>query len=296
MKRCDLQLVRSRLQAHVAELTRHIGERSLRVPENLSRTAEYIHGSYEECGLAVEREAYAYGSLGAANIIARTAPPGPQSKHFLLGAHYDTVAGTVGADDNASAVAVQLETARMLQELRPLHHRMSFVSFALEEPPVFGTRYMGSAVHAKGLKKRKERLDGMLCLEMVGYTCHRPGCQDYPLTTKRLARKAGDFIAVVGSTGSRRLSRDVEAAFATNPDLPCIKVNIPLRGALLPPVRASDHAPFWDRGYQAVMITDTAFYRNPHYHKASDTMKTLDFDFMAELVESLVRFFAPKQR
>jgi hypothetical protein len=173
---------------------------------------------------------------------------------------------------------------------------MSFVSFALEEPPVFGTRYMGSEVHAKGLKQRKERLDGMLCLEMVGYTCHRPGCQDFPLTTKRLARQTGDFIAIVGSTGSRRLSREVKAAFATNPDLPSIKVNIPLKGALLPPVRSSDHAPFWDKGYEAVMITDTAFYRNPHYHKISDTMKTLDFDFMAELVESLVRFFVPSQR
>ena len=294
MKRTDVQLSRSRLQGHVAELTRNIGERSLRVPENLSRTAEYIQGCYEGCGLAVERETYAYGELQVANIIARIEARASRPKHFILGAHYDTVAGTVGADDNASAVAVQLETARLLQQLRPLDCRMSFVSFTLEEPPVFGTRYMGSKVHAQGLKKRKERLDGMLCLEMVGYTCHRPGCQDFPLTTKRLARQAGDFIAVVGSTGSRRLSRDIEAAFATNSELPVIKVNIPFRGALLPPVRASDHAPFWDNGYQAVMITDTAFYRNPNYHKASDTMKTLDFDFMAQLVESLVRFFCPK--
>ncbi len=133
MKRCDMEPVRSRLQGHVAELTRNIGERSLRVPENLTRTAEYIQGCYEDFGLAVEREAYAYGELQVANIIARIEARPFRPKHFILGAHYDTVAGTVGADDNASAVAVQLETARLLQQLRPMEHRISFVSFALIE-------------------------------------------------------------------------------------------------------------------------------------------------------------------
>jgi len=289
---CTVQPNRSRLREHVAMLTRTIGERSLRKPESLGRTAEYIQGVYQGLGLETRREPYVYGDLEVANIIARLEGDSPEGRRYLLGAHYDTVSGTVGADDNASAVAVQLETARCLTELGPAEQSVSFVSFALEEPPAFGTRFMGSKVHVRNLKKRRERLDGMLCLEMVGYACYTPGCQDYPISLKRLIPSdMGDFIAVVGSTGSRRLTRDIKQAFQDNPDLPVFALNVPLKGALLPPVRMSDQAPFWDAGYKAVMITDTAFYRNPHYHKASDTMETLDFGFMAELVESLVCFF-----
>jgi len=155
---------------------------------------------------------------------------------------------------------------------------------------------MGSRVHAERLKRRGERLHGMLCLEMVGYTCGEPGCQGYPPLVKPLlgsqARDVGDYIAIVGSTGSAALSREVASSFRSNPELPVLKLNLPLRGLFVPQVRQSDHSSFWDLGYSAVMITDTAYYRNPHYHRATDRMETLDFEFMARLVESLVRFFS----
>jgi Zn-dependent M28 family amino/carboxypeptidase len=203
--------------------------------------------------------------------------------------------GTVGADDNASAIAVQLETARQLRaklEEEKLDLRVKFVSFALEEPPVYGTSRMGSKVHAKNAKKEKEKIDGMLCLEMVGYTCHQPGCQSYPFPLMFMGYpKEGNFIGIVGNLSSKGLTGSLYKAFQKNRDLPVIKLTVPLGGWAMPSVRLSDHASFWDQGYKAVMITDTAFYRNPHYHQLSDTMDKLDFQFMAELVESLVIFF-----
>jgi Zn-dependent M28 family amino/carboxypeptidase len=292
----DSSSVKARLREHIGFLTRVVGERSFRLPKNLERAGAYAGDALRSVGLTVHREGYPCGNLQTANWVARLEGSAPDRRHFLLGAHYDSVTGSVGADDNASAVAVLLETARWLVGIPELADTVSFVAFALEEPPFFGTRSMGSRVHAERLKRRRERLDGMLCLEMVGYTCDVPGCQGYPPLVKPLlgsrARDVGDFVAIVGSTGSADLSREVERAFRGNPELPVLKLNVPFRGRIIPQVRQSDHSPFWDLGYSAVMITDTAYYRNPHYHRVTDSIETLDFDFMARLVESLVRFFA----
>ncbi|MFP3871153.1 MAG: M28 family peptidase, partial [Syntrophobacteria bacterium] len=209
--------------------------------------------------------------------------------------HYDSVWGTVGADDNASAIAVQLETARHLQALveeGALRVAVKLVSFTLEEPPVFGTRHMGSKVHARNARRAGEELDGMLCLEMVGYTCHRPGCQRYPFPLMFMGYpEQGDFIGIVGNIRSRRLTASLYQAFQKNPELPVVKLTVPLGGWVMPAVRLSDHSSFWDQGYRAVMITDSAFFRNPHYHTPRDTMEKLDVRFMAELVKSLLIFF-----
>jgi Zn-dependent M28 family amino/carboxypeptidase len=204
--------------------------------------------------------------------------------------------GTVGADDNASAVAVQLETARQLKALvgkKELDLAVKFVSFALEEPPVYGTRYMGSRVYAKKARKENERIDGMICLEMVGYTCYEPGCQGYPFPLMFFGYpKEGNFIGIVGNFKSKGFTQALVREFSRNRDLPVVKLNVPLNGRILPSVRLSDHASFWDQGFKAVMITDSAFYRNPHYHTSLDTMEKLDYGFMAELVESLLIFFS----
>ncbi|MEF8823957.1 MAG: M28 family peptidase [Desulfohalobiaceae bacterium] len=296
MSLTDASRVKARLCEHIGFLVRVVGERSFRLPQNLERAGAYVGEVLRDSGLTVHREGYPCGKLETANWVARLEGNAPERRHFLLGAHYDTVTGCPGADDNASAVAVLLETARWLRDIPGLEDTVSFVAFALEEPPFFGTRSMGSRVHAERLRRGEERLDGMLCLEMVGYTCGVPGCQGYPPLVKPLlgsrARDVGDYIAIVGSTESAGLSREVTRAFRSNPDLPVLKLNIPFRGRLIPQVRQSDHSAFWDLGYSAVMITDTAYYRNPHYHRATDGMETLDFDFMARLVESLVRFFS----
>jgi Zn-dependent M28 family amino/carboxypeptidase len=243
----------------------------------------------------VYREPYRYRHLTVANIVTEISFCANPSKRYLLGAHYDSVAGTVGADDNASAIAVQLETARHLQALKDTEEMdlaVRFISFALEEPPVFGTRYMGSRVYARKAKRAKEKIDGMICLEMVGYSCDDPGRQRYPFPLMFLGYpKKGNFVGIVGNSSSRALTHLLVKAFEENPELPVVRLTVPLRGWLIPSVRLSDHASFWDRGFKAVMITDSSFYRNPHYHQSSDTMEKLNYRYMAELVESLLLFF-----
>ncbi len=291
----DIEITKERLKAHLKALTVEIGERSVRYPRNLTRTAEYLEKFYRGIGLPVERETYKFRTEQVANIVSYLQQKNTASRNYIIGAHYDSVVGTVGADDNASAVAVQLETARELKGLfqkSVTDLKVKFVSFALEEPPAFATRHMGSRVHAKRCKKAKEKLEGMICLEMVGYTCHEPGCQKYPFPLMFMDfPKTGDYIGIVGNLRSKRLTESIYNAFAKNPNLPVVKLTVPLGGYTLPAVGLSDHSSFWHQGYRAVMITDTAFYRNPHYHKPSDTMDKLDFNFMAEVVRSLVIFF-----
>lgn len=291
----DIRETMQNLQAHVRALTVEIGERSVYLPANLERTADYIESFYGGLGLPVQMEAYAFRNLPVANVISEVKFSERPARRYLLGAHYDSVGGTVGADDNASAVAVQLETARALrnlQEREKLNLAVKVVSFALEEPPAFLTRYRGSRVHARGAKQSNEQIDGMLCLEMVGYACHRPGCQHYPFPLTLMDYpKQGDFIGIVGNFSSRKFTRRLYEAFQKNPELPVVKLTVPFGGWMMPSVRLSDHTSFWEKGYKAVMITDTAFYRNPNYHLESDTMDKLDFSFMAELVESLLLFF-----
>ncbi len=291
----DLPQIQKGIYTHLEKLTRSIGERSVYYPENIRKAQNYIESVYRDIGLPTRTEPYPYGNRTVSNVVAEISFGKTPGKRFLLGAHYDSVQGTVGADDNASAIAVQLETARQLSQLakkQDLNLTVKFVSFALEEPPVYGTRHMGSRVYAKRAKKEKEPIDGMICLEMVGYTCNTPGCQDYPFPLMFLGYpEEGNFIGIVGNIGSRTLTKTILTAFQKNVELPVVKLTVPFNGWILPSVRLSDHASFWDQGYKAVMITDSAFFRNPNYHLSSDTMETLDIPFMAELVKSLIIFF-----
>jgi hypothetical protein len=295
----DREVIIERLKAHLRSLTVEIGERSVQRPENLKRAEEYISSFYHDIGVLVRMEPYSSRGLTVANVVAEINFRETPSRHFLLGAHYDSVSGTVGADDNGSAVAVQLETARYLASLannQNLDLSVKFVSFALEEPPFFDTPYMGSRVYAGKARDTGEKIDGMICLEMVGYTCHEPGCQSYPFPLMFFNYpKTGNFIGIVGNLSSRDLTSSLFSAFERNPRLPVIKLTVPLGGWLMPSIRLSDHSAFWDYGFKAVMITDSAFYRNRHYHRPSDTMEKLDYRFMAELVQSLALFFCGRQ-
>jgi Zn-dependent M28 family amino/carboxypeptidase len=282
------------LRQHVVTLTETIGERSLARPDRLRQAQDYIQDRLQRMGLRVRLQPYRCGSQMVANIIADEPRQQPDTAVYLLGAHYDSLQGTVGADDNASAVAVMLEAAAALARWRtpsaaPLPVR--YVAFALEEPPVYGTAYMGSRVYARQAARRKEALKGMLCLEMVGYTCGHDGCQDYPLPLffRRFPTR-GDYIAIVANSKSKNLAQKLGLAIQRFGRMPVERLNVPFGGYLLPTVRLSDHASFWDKGYRAVMITDTAFYRNPNYHTAADTAATLDYAFMARLVAGLTGF------
>lgn len=291
----DIKHTADRIKDHLKELTVTIGERSVGVPKNLDRTVDYIERFYRNLGLPVHREPYNYHNSIVSNVVAEINSDSRANNRFVVGAHYDSVIGTVGADDNASAVAVQLETARLLKSMidsQKLDLSVKFVSFALEEPPVYGTRYMGSRVYAKKARKDNEQIDGMICLEMVGYACYEKGCQGYPFPLMFFGYpKEGNFIGIVGNSNSKALTNALVKEFSKNRELPVVKLSVPLNGRILPAVRLSDHASFWDQGFNAVMITDSAFYRNPYYHTSLDTMEKLDYGFMAELVESLMFFF-----
>jgi Zn-dependent M28 family amino/carboxypeptidase len=291
----DRELTVNRLYRHLEALTRTIGERSVRYPGNLDKTSDYLVSFYEGIGVPVRRQVYEYGGRPVSNIIAEIGKTGKYSKHYIIGAHYDSVAGTAGADDNASAVAVKLETARAIKKIDGFAESgtaVTFVSFALEEPPVYGTKHMGSRVYAKKARDTGMQIDGMICLEMVGYTCHEPGCQSYPFPLGFFGYPdTGDFIGVVANFKSRGFASSLVESFRKNPELPVVSLSVPFDGRIMPAIRLSDHASFWDKGFKAVMVTDSAFYRNPHYHLSSDTMETLDYDFMAQLVRSFVIFF-----
>ena len=291
----DLQKTEEQLRAHLKALTQTIGERSVLTPQNLDKTAAYILSFYKDIGLRAWSEPYDYKGFEVANVVSEIRSGPNPARQYLLGAHYDSVAGTVGADDNASAVAVQLETARYLKELfdhKKLDLNVKLVSFALEEPPAYRTRFMGSRVYAKKANREKEKIDGMICLEMVGYACYEPGCQNYPFPLGFFDYpKTGNFIGIVGNFKSGEFTKALINQFEKNTELPVVKLTVPFNGWIIPAVRLSDHASFWDQGYKAVMVTDSAFFRNPHYHTPADTMEKLDYRFMAELVESLLLFF-----
>jgi hypothetical protein len=283
------------LEGHLTMLTRTIGERSINYPVHLEQSAQYLQAQFESYGLAVEQQVYRYASMNVSNVVARFKPRAISGRHYVIGAHYDSVSGTVGADDNASAVAVLLETARAVQRDYASGvdgPEITFVAFTLEEPPAYGTPFMGSRKFASMAREKGMSIDGMICLEMVGYTCSRPGCQSYPFPLKYLGYpKEGTFIGVVGNVKSYGFSRRLSRSFKRNPNLPIVSLTVPFDGKILPAIRLSDHASFWDKGYPAVMVTDSAFFRNPHYHQPSDTMETLDMGFMAELVQGLMIFF-----
>jgi len=202
------------LKKHVFMLTEDIGERSIYRPKALMRAAEYVENTYRNAGLNCRQDTYVFDSMTVANIVAEAPSTPPNLPTYLVGAHYDSVAGTVGADDNASAIAVQLELARQIGKLGRIRRRARFVSFPLEEPPVYGTPYMGSRQYAAAARQRKERIDGMICLEMVGYTCPKPGCQDYPFPLMFFGYpETGTFITIVGNWRSQPLTNSLAFAF-----------------------------------------------------------------------------------
>ena len=272
------------LRQHVEVLAVDIGRRSVLGGDGLDRAEAYVHGALESVGLEVMRQAYDYRGREVANLIATLPGRATEEPYYLVGAHYDTVPTTPGADDNASAVAVLLELARRLPGIAT-RAPVRLAAFTLEEPPTFHTRHQGSRVYARRARRAGERVLGAAVLEMVGYTARR---QHYPLVLQWAGYpKEGNFIGVIGDWRSKRFGRAVLKGFAKNGRPPVESLFVPLRGWVLPATRLSDHASFWDQGYPALMITDTAFMRNPHYHLPSDTIDTLDFPFMAELVRSL---------
>lgn len=279
-----MESIRSNLYETIRYLSEHIGQRSYLDVDKLNETASYIEGSLVSAGYRVERQAFDFRGERYFNIIAEIEGRDNTKRPLVIGAHYDTVVGTAGADDNASGIAVLIEAARLYAS-SPSERGMIFVAFSLEEPPVFMTSRMGSFVYARSLRERSVSIEGMVSLEMLGYYSDNKGSQLYPLSLFRLFYPdRGNFIAFVGNLSSRSFTKRFVKAFRSVSNFPAESLNAP---SLIPGVDFSDHRSFWRFGYPALMMTDTAFYRNPNYHCPGDLPSTLDYDRMEELTRGL---------
>jgi Zn-dependent M28 family amino/carboxypeptidase len=271
-----------RLKAHVRTLSERFHPRDHRHPDNLERTAGYIAEALSRAGGRVSSEPYTAGGASYRNVIATFGPD--SEERLVIGAHYDAAQGAPGADDNASGVAGLLELAAWLGE-HPPPMRVDLVGYTLEEPPHFRRSTMGSKVHARGLRERGVKVRAMLSIESIGYFSDAPDSQRYPIASLRLRYPTeGHFIGVVGRTDERALVDQVHRAMSAASGLPAESLAAP-RG--LQGVDFSDHGSYWDEGYPAVMVTDTALFRNPHYHTPQDTWDTLDYARMAQVVRGV---------
>ncbi|HET6513668.1 MAG TPA: M28 family peptidase [Thermodesulfovibrionales bacterium] len=274
----------------VRYLSEEIGQRSYLDLNRLNAAADYIEDGFSSRGCPTGRQPFTYDGNAYYNITAEV--PGERDDGggiLVVGAHYDTVIGTPGADDNASGVSSLLELARQIA-LRPLGKTVRLVAFTLEEPPFFMTSRMGSYVYAEGLRKEGVKVYGMIALEMLGYFSDDEGSQFYPASLfKWFYPDRGNFIAFVGNISSRAFTKRIRDSFRAVSSLPVESLNAV---SCIPGVDFSDHRSFWKFGYPACMVTDTAFYRNPNYHGPGDTPDTLDYRRMADLVEGLYKAFS----
>lgn len=213
------------------------------------------------------------------NLPAGT-PDDASQPPIVIGAHYDGVPNSPAADDNATGVAVLLELARIIAE-QPLAHPVQLIAFDMEE---FGL--LGSTAYVATLKQQRQRIRIMLSLEMLGYCDRSPNSQSYPAGLERFYPNTGDFIALIGNLTLLPDLMTMGTAIR-NSGTPCEWLPVPNHGHPIPATRRSDHAPFWDAGYPAMMVTDTSFMRNPHYHKESDRIETLDLDFLTGVCQGL---------
>jgi Zn-dependent M28 family amino/carboxypeptidase len=274
-----------RLRRHVQVLAAEIGERHVWRAHALHAAADYIRGQFKSLGYAVAPQAYEVYGVRCENLEVTIPGSSRPGEILLAGAHYDTVEGSPGADDNASGIAGLIEIARLLREARP-QRTVKLVAFVNEESPFFHSGAMGSAVYARAARRRGDDIRLMLSLEMLGCYRDEPRSQAYPPFLKRFYPERGNFIAFVSNLRSRRALAEFTRAFRAASDFPCERLAAP---ALVPGLSWSDHLSFWRAGYRALMATDTAFYRYAHYHQPTDTPGRLRYPEMARVVEGLAR-------
>lgn len=282
-KTCNKERITENLYKHVEYLSVKVGERHLWKENSISKAADYIDSEFQNSGYSVQRQTYSCYGKRVSNLIVDK--PGSEDRVAIIGAHYDTVPGTPGADDNASAVAGLLELAR-LHKRSSNRKRLIFVAFVNEEPPFFGSHNMGSMVYAKHLKDQRLLVDVMISLEMIGYFRHEP-IQQYPLPCMRFFYpKTADFIGVVGNFHSSKYVSFLKRGIRKHSAIDVRSLTAP---EYLGGINLSDNSSFWRYGYRAVMVTDTSFFRNKHYHQETDTIDTLDFQAMTEVIKGLYR-------
>jgi hypothetical protein len=278
------QALAERLRQHVAVVASE--EHNIRTLPALEAVANYLEAQLKSYGYQVERQEFVASRQKVRNLLVTL----PSKKHpgqrvLVVGAHYDSAQETPGANDNATGTAAVLELARSLRDLGDT--AQSDIVFALytnEEPPYFYTHLMGSRVHAKALKAAGAPVQAMLSLETMGYFSDEAGSQKYPWPLNRFYPTQGDFIAFVATAADLGLVRSAVKSFRTHAAFPSEGIAAP---RFIPGVDYSDHAPFIDEGYPALMVTDTAPYRYPHYHKRQDTPDKVDYGRLARVVQGL---------
>lgn len=269
----------------VETLTKNFPSRSGLNAPVLHAAAEFIEQEFRALGYEVESQVYEAYGIEVRNLITEQRGKDPAKPCIVLGAHYDSVIGTPGADDNASGVAGLFELASMLKSYSN-NCTIKLVAFTHEEPPYFYTSLMGSRQYARRLKHEGTRVQAMLCLEMIGYAGEQME-QEYPfLFLRQLGGypKYGNFIGLVSNLRSMGLLKVVREAMRHGCNIGVESLAAP---GFLPPLFLSDHSSFWRYGYPAIMVTDTAFLRNPHYHLPSDAGETLNYDFLADVVKGV---------
>ena len=274
-------------------LGRHIGtiaarEHNVVHYDELEKAARYIEATLASAGYAVGRQEFVADGKTVRNIDATIEPADASDPEVIVvGAHYDSVRGSPGANDNGSGTAAALELARLLRDLGGTSNkRIRFVLFVNEEPPYFRTEAMGSLNYARALAQRRERVVAMYSLETIGFYSSEPGSQAYPAPFGLIFPDRGDFVAFVGLLGSRALVHETIRSFRSHTSFPSIGGVAP---GFVPGIAWSDHWAFAEQGFQAVMITDTAPFRYPHYHRPSDTPDKVDTDSLARLVKGIER-------
>jgi hypothetical protein len=271
------------------ELRRHVetlcakGPRNVYAPLALSAAAVYIQRSFESAGYRVEKQDYTVDGVVCENLTAEIRGSTKPDEIVIIGAHYDSVDDAPGADDNASGVAGMLALARSMHDAKPAR-TLRFVAFVNEEPPHFKTGDMGSYRYAQRSRGRNENIVAMLSLECIGYYRDEPGSQKYPQPLSRLYPDTANFVAFAGNLSSRALVRRCVKTFREHG-------SIPSEGAAMPEditgIGWSDQWSFWRQGWKALMVTDTAFFRNPNYHTTADLPETLNYQQMSHVVTGL---------
>lgn len=273
----------SALKRHVTTLAGEIGERNVFRPQQLRRAADYLRGAWRDAGQTVHEHTYALDGTQWANLEAVVPGTTRATEIVIVGAHYDSVAGSPGANDNGSGVAAVLELSRLFARERPAR-TIRFVAFVNEEPPFFPFGEMGSRVYARAARARGDDIRAMLSLETIGYYSDEPGSQRYPPFFRWFYPDRGNFIGFVANFSSRALMRNAVAAFRAASDFPVEHV---ATFGWIPGVDWSDHRSFWQQDYPAIMVTDTALYRYPYYHSAQDTPDKVDYERLARVTEGL---------
>lgn len=275
-----------RLQRHVVAIasTPH----NIANYDNLEAAAHYLQATLSALGYRVGLQPYDVDGIAVRNVeaVIDAREETPDTKTLVIGAHYDSAGIAPGANDNGSGVAALLELARLLKDLRPAHTRLRLVFFVNEEPPYFRTPDMGSWRYAEMLAERNEPVSAMISLETIGYFSDEPGTQQFPQPLSAVFANKGNFIAFVGMPGSRGLVADVMRSFRAHTDFPSIGGVAP---GFIPGIAWSDHGPFAEHGFEALMITDTAGFRYPHYHRPTDTPDKLDYERMARITKGVER-------